>query len=353
MTAYNREQIREEMLKRSQETYTGIGSYRYFNAEGDLPLWSPKPTKETPYIIDILPFQAGENYPILDKRNPIKSGTWVYRLEALVHQNIGPRKEWVICPAVNYGLPCPICEEISERQANGEEYETYSNIANKRRCAYNVIVYNDKDEDIVQIWEVSYKYSEKQIRLQAKSPRTGGIEPFADPDVGKSISFEVANDTYRTIQGHKLVARDYTISDEILSKVYKLDEEIVLMTYEEIDKIFHFRGEDSEKKNDRNTTTFYRSRAEKTKIKQDALLFDKKICPHSGNFGEDIDKLNQCGECESYDICAVEADRIALERKKKRDARKAGTGKEEALSEGKRLHRPRVERVEIEEDVPF
>ena len=135
----------------------------------------------------------------------------------------------------------------------------------------------------------------------------------------------------------------------MLSKVYTLDEEIVLMTYEEIDKIFHFRGEDSEKKDDRNSTTSYRSRAEKTKIKQ----VDEKICSHGGNFGEDIDKLNQCGECESYDICAVEADRIALERKKKRDARKAGTGKEEALSEGKRLRRPRVERIEIEEDVPF
>ena len=349
---YNREAAREQLLKRSQEVYAGALSSRYFKTDGDLPLFLPKQTKETPYIIDIIPYIAGNNYPVLDRAKLIRPGDYVYRLEILVHQNIGPLKEWIVCPTLNYGKPCPVCEEIDVRQANGEEWDDFKDIAAKRRCAYNVIVYDGKNDNNVQIWEVSHKYSEKPIRLQAKSPRTGGIEPFSDPDVGKSISFEVANDEYKTIQGHKLLAREYVIPDEILSQAYILDEEIVVLSYEEIDKIFHFKSDESESKENKklgDSAAKSSRRPITTEQQEDDVpeSVSKNICSGNGVFGESIDRLPNCGTCKSYDSCAVEADKIELKRKAERDAKrvteKSKTQPEEIaapVTQVRRLRRP-------------
>ncbi len=330
---YNREAAREQLLKRSQEVYAGALSSRYFKPDSELPLFAPKPTKETPYIIDIIPYIAGSNYPVLDRSKIIKQGDYVYRLEILVHQNIGPRKEWIVCPTANYGKPCPICEEIDIRIANGEEWDDYKDIAPKRRCAYNVIVYDGKNDNRIQIWEVSHKYSEKPIRLQAKSPRTGGIEPFSDPDVGKSISFEVANDEYKTIQGHKLLAREYVIPDEILSQVYILDEEVIVLSYNEIDNIFHFKADEEKEQITKNleqerlpTESHKRVIVVEENKEKDVpeSIITKDRCPHKGVFGESIDKLPECGTCKAYDGCANEADAIMmLKRKAEREAKRA------------------------------
>jgi len=336
---YDKSKLREQLLKRTQENYDrrdGGVSYRYFKLDKDLPLWTPKETKDKPHIVDILPFMAGDCYPILDKRNPVKKGDFVYLLEVWVHQNVGPLKEKLVCPTKNYGQPCPICEDIADMARREIEYEDYKDIVPKRRCVYNVLVYDGKNDDKVQIWEASHKYSEKPIQLQAKSPRTGGIEPFADPDIGKSISFEVANDEYKTVQGHKLLPRDYTIPDEILSKVYILDEEIVILTYEEIKKIYfgNISDEDGQKPvEQRRTESLRPEETEQKKIVEG--------CPHGGMFGESIDQLDTCGECKVYDKCAFENDVISARRKAERDAKRTqSTTATSTASTGRRLRRP-------------
>jgi hypothetical protein len=347
MAGYDREKMREKLLKRTQEEYSGGNSQRYFKLESDLPLWSPKPTKDTPYIIDIIPYIASKNYPQIDARNPIVEGEPVYRLEIMVHQNIGSKKIWVVCPTINYGKPCPICEHIDDLVSNGKEYDDYSSIAAKRRCAYNVLVYNGKDDNKVQIWEVSYKYSEKPIRLQAKSPRTGGVEPFADPDVGKSISFEVGGDEYKTIQGHKLLVRDYVIPDEILKSVYTLEDEIVVYSYDEIHKIFYpgVEDEDAENEKEKENVPSRRSAvSQEVKKEEDVPDFKPTGCLYKGKFGEDIDKLPECGTCKAYDNCAAEADKIALKLKAERDAKRAAATPAQDVAStppsGRRLRRP-------------
>ncbi len=343
MAGYDREKMREKLLKRTQEEYTGGNSIRYFKADRDLQLWSPKPTKDVPYIIDIIPYSASANYPQLDARNPIEEGEPVYRLELLAHQNIGPKKEWIVCPTANYGKPCPICEEIDILVSNGKEYDDYASIAAKRRCSYNVVVYNGKDDNKVQIWEVSYKYSEKPIRLQAKSPRTGGIEPFSDPDVGKSISFEVGNDEYKTIQGHKLIARDYVIPDDILSQAYTLEDEIVVHSYDEIKKIYHPEIEETSTNLTSRRPSSHQEESKKEDDVQDFSAPTNNNCLHKGKFGEDIDKLPECGPCKSYDTCAAEADKIAMKLKAEREAKRLSSQQETSTSTttpGRRLRRP-------------
>uniref|UniRef100_A0A6M3M3B2 Bacteriophage T4 Gp32 single-stranded DNA-binding domain-containing protein n=1 Tax=viral metagenome TaxID=1070528 RepID=A0A6M3M3B2_9ZZZZ len=341
MAKFDRSKAREALLKRTQESYErkdGDTSLKYFRADIEIPLWQARVTKEEPHIIDIIPFLAGKNFTQTDRRNPIKENDYVYWLEVYIHQNIGPAKEWIVCPLRNYGKTCPICEEIDKRSAAGQEYDDYVEIALRRRCVYNIVCYDDPKEESkgVQVWEVSFKYGEKQIQLAAKAPRGGGIVPFSDPDIGKSISFEVAGDEYRTIAGHKLIDRDYTLSDNVLEQVRELDKLIVIKSYEEIFKSFF--GEEykaSEKKVDKSKTE--EADVPEPEIpptggrQRRRMVTEEKSdnpCPANGKFGEEIDQLENCKTCKAYNGCADKAEEIEAklkaEKEEKRGLRRRG-----------------------------
>jgi hypothetical protein len=250
----------DELRNRTQEGYDRKdrmgSSTRYFIIPEDgeaLPLWKNKPTKEDPHIIDVIPFRAGKNFPQVDAKHPIKKGDAVYVMELWVHSNIGPNKKQIVCPSKNYGEACPICEDVEERLRNGEVWDDVKNIAAKRRCVYNIWCHDSKKEKRkgVQVWEVSHRYSEKEIQAQVKNPRTGGVVPFSHPsqEIGKSISFYTDDDEYNTIHGHKLIDREEDIPRDVLEGAYKLDKYLDRLEYEEIAKIYFGK---SSKKNKRD-----------------------------------------------------------------------------------------------------
>jgi len=249
----------DELRSRTQEGYDrkdrmGM-STRYFIVPEDgeaLPLWKNKPTKEDPHIIDVIPFRAGKNFPQVDPKHPIKKGDAVYVMEVFTHSNIGPNKKSIVCPSKNYGEPCPICEDVEERLRNGEVWDDVKNVAAKRRCVYNIWCHDSKKEKRkgVQIWEVSHRYSEKEIQAQVKNPRTGGVVPFSHPsqEIGKSVSFETDDDEYNTIHGHKLIDREEDIPTEILEGAFKLDKYLDRPDYDEIKKLYY--GKKGKKRDD-------------------------------------------------------------------------------------------------------
>ena len=312
---YDREKSKEGIRKRTLESYDrreGDVNLKYFREDLNIPFWLPKSTIEEPYVIDIIPFLAGNSFPQVDKKNSIQVNDPVYFVEVYIHENIGPMKQWIVCPARNYGNPCPVCEEIDKLSKDGQEWEDYKEIALRRRCVYNIVVRSDTKEELkgVQVWEVSYKYSEKPIQLAAKSPRGGGIVPFSDPDEGKSIAFEIGKDEFRTIQGHKLVDRDSVISDKILNSTFVLDELLKKLTYNEIFKLF--KGLD---KDDNKSVT----KVAAQNIKDPSEL----VCKSEGKFGYDIDRFEFCSECKVYNECAIENDKIETLTRERREKNKA------------------------------
>ncbi len=241
MPAYDREKMKKELLNRTKSSYDrkdGDVNSKYFSPDVELKYYRPQPTKGTPHIIDILPFIAGGNFP--SKTSDIKKGDWAYVLDLYIHSNVGPGKTMVVCPARNYGNPCPICDEVESLMASGVDWNDIP-FAPKRRCSYNVLVMDDAKTEAqgIQVWEVSYGYSEKLIVSLARSPRGGGFVAFADPDktIGKSIAFDVDNDTYKKITGHRFEQRDYDIPEEFLEKAHILDELIVVHDEEQLRKI--------------------------------------------------------------------------------------------------------------------
>lgn len=335
---FDRKVMRDELIKRTQESEErkeGESFQKYFKSDAEVTLAKFGPTKDEPHIVDIIPFIAGDKMPDFMR---VKEGKPAYYIDLYVHQNIGPGKAWVVCPAKNYGKPCPICAYINELEREGKEYEDFAEIAPKRRCVYNIINQSTTKEAKkgIQIWECSHKYSEKPIQNAAKNPRGGGSIAFSHPDkeVGQSISFSVDSDTYKTISGHKLVPRDYDIDDETLEQAHQLDQIIEVLSAKEIEKIFDLNvtcAEDEVKKNevldkkeevdDIKNYELDETTKETKSSRRTHESKNETNCPGEGVFGEDIDKLKYCEKCELYDNCADKADEI--EEQKREERRKA------------------------------
>jgi len=327
MPKFDREKARKDLQRRHQESHERMGgeqSYKYFKTDVDIPFFKATITKNKPHIIDIIPYLAGKNPPQVSQKNVIRPNDPMYVSEVFVHQNIGPSGDkWFLCLAKNFGLPCPVCEDIAEMEREGKEYDDYADIAPKSRCAYNVVCYDDATEEKkgIQIWEVSRKYSEDILQKISRSGRTGGVVFYADTDVGQSIEFDVADDKYRTISGHRLVPRDYKISDEIIDKAFCLDEILHVPTYEEIAEC-HFgkKKADAPAPEKEDDVPMSPTRTESPKAPEpEKEKESENKCPDGGTFGVDIDKRNACGggTCKKYLLC--EEEMVKLEEKRLRD----------------------------------
>lgn len=251
--------------------------------EADVPLWSPGFEQHT---IDIIPYYAGKKDPNTEHGN----GTYTFAF--FVHQRIGAQNKTYICPEM-YGDKCPICEYRNKlRMKNDPKYKSYFP---KPRHLYNVVVLdNDKEKKKgVQIWDVSYHYFEKHLAAISKKPARAGREEkiinFADPEKGSSVIFEIekpkSEDDYPKFIGHTLDERDYEIDDDILEQARKLDELVVVESYDTIKE--EFFGEDgepaeSDKKNKRQS--------EKNKEKEDK--------PEEKDYEELIEKLDDIEDNE-------------------------------------------------------
>jgi len=356
MPAYDREKMKKELLNRTKSSYDrkdGDVNSKYFSPDVELKYYRPQPTKGTPHIIDILPFIAGGNFP--SKTSDIKKGDWAYVLDLYIHSNVGPGKTMVVCPAKNYGNPCPICDEVESLMASGVDWNDIP-FAPKRRCSYNVLVMDDAKTEAqgIQVWEVSYGYSEKLIVSLARSPRGGGFVAFADPDktIGKSIAFDVDNDTYKKITGHRFEQRDYDIPEELLGKAHILDELIVIHDAEQLTRIlFGSAGKSEEGSSLPETEQPYRSLRDQSvkpegpptsSLKSKPRLTPvaetaKDKCEFGAQFGVDYGKYGECEKCEKAQPCAEAADRADAAKKTepvKEASQPAATGRRTLLRRG-------------------
>ncbi len=324
---YDMKKFGEGLAKRTQESNDrkeGDTFLKFFKDDIDIPLVKFGATKDEPHIIDIIPFVAGDNMP---KPMKVPEGDPAYYLDIYVHHNIGAANSQVVCPQKNYNKPCPICEYINKMiKEKNWEYDDYRDIAPKRRSVYNVVnVTNAKEEKKgVQIWETSHKYGEKAIQSAATRPRGGGVIPFADPrkEVGQSISFNVDADEFKTVSGHKLEPRDYDIDEKYLDDALQLDQIIDVMDYDQIDKLFNTKSEDSDDSSkDNDSSDDNKGSRRREREKEEDI---KDGCPEGLNFGEDIDSSDACSDCKLYDECANKEQEIKDQKRKERESRRSG-----------------------------
>lgn len=317
--ALSRDEMRDGLLERTKKNYARkeeIGRFvTFFKSDVELQFWRPG---KGVHIIDILPYVSGSHDPDLKKGKP------TYNLDLLVHQNIGVSNGKYICP-IQYGKDCPICEhQRSLKDVEDYDEDLYKSLFPTRRSVYNVLVYdNDEEENKgVQVWDVAHFYMEKKILSLTKDARTGETINFALPDKnGKSIQFEIITkkDNPPEYLGHRFVDRDYTISKEDQQSVHCLDELIVLKDYDEL-SIIHFGPDtDDDEDDNKEETVEVRGRHRGRKRTPDVDTNEDDTddsddlqgeCPHGGELGVDLDLLEECNNCDVYDLCVAKSEEL-------------------------------------------
>jgi hypothetical protein len=331
----DRKKAREQLRRRTEESYErkdATGRFGSIFKEVDRPFWKCSADE---HLIDIIPFVAGNNMPLdpRTKRPQANEGELAYVIDLWVHRGVGINEDSYACPA-NWGKSCPICEErrkLRDRDASDEEIKRLNR---SRRTIYNIVCYDSqKEEDLgVQIWEVAYQYMEEELIARSRKRRGTG-EPiiFADPDIGKSISFiREGQGQFNTVyKGHEFVNRElsdgsaYVISDEILDQAVSLDQIIEMVTYDELAEAFYgesVKKDDAEEEKpvERSVSrTARRSIRKEKKAERKIVENDENPCPAGGRFGIDIEKISGCEECEKWEECLAEENRLDKEKEKK------------------------------------
>lgn len=258
--------------------------------------------------IDIVPYQIKtKKHPLIaNKASGWEIGNFDYVLDVWVHKYIGPQKASVVCLHKTYGKDCPICQEAGKAYEAGNK-DLYGSLKAKRRVFYNVICRTKgEDDDSIQIFDTSYEWFESRLRKAAKSEaEDAGLEmiDYAHPVNGKTIRFD-AVDSGLNAKTPALEFSSFKFSDrDSIEKRVKdsisLDEAMIVLSYEEIQKIlFADETDDDEEEAPRKPV---REEEEPAPKKEES----KGSCPSGHKFGVDTDEFPECDKCpkETWKAC--------------------------------------------------
>lgn len=356
MSKLSKKERREALRKRQQDNINnrekgGTGKGILDLSDYDkVEFYKPKKGRGS---IDLLMYEVStDNHP-----QGIKPGYPDYLLDVWVHRFVGPDEVSIICLKKTFGKPCPICDEASNMKISGADEDTIKQLQPQRRCIYNVIDLDNEDKGI-QLFEISYFLFEREWLEEAEAYEDEIITP-ADLEDGRTISYRGSEEKlgknsfikFKSISFEKreLYPEDY------LDEVYPLDAMLIIPTYEEAKNQFmgvaaddeeeeeqprrsrrrrNEPDEDEEESKPRGRTRRERKEPEpepeekparrqrtRREKKEEEPTEEKKItnseCPYGYDFGHDCDEKKECMECDEWQRCADEQDRlIALSKEK-------------------------------------
>lgn len=312
------EQLRKRH-KRQVERKDKRGKYKSIFKEGmDIPFWRCEIGE---HLIDVIPYIAGRDIPEVCEK-----GEYTPRLEVFVHFNVGVNQDAYVCLARTFGQPCPVCEEQNKLRDIGASDDEIRALEPSRRDIYNIVCRDSSSEEKkgVQVWEVANWFMGKHLEEMSERPKLGGTIVYSDPDEGKSIYFKRKGTGISTeYLAHNFGDREEPISDEILDSAYTLDELIHWPTYEEVAKAFFGSQYDDEEEEEEEIDTSEEeeedAEAEEEEETEDEGEEDSdNPCPHGFEFGADADVHDECDDCNVYDDCLAEQERMEEEEKEEK-----------------------------------
>ena len=263
----NRERVRES----AQHSYDHRGETGLYGSiyKEDVPEWVPS-NDEHEVVLIPYEIQGGKNSLFRNKWNKpfnkqdLKDGElWDYKLTILVHGNVGPNKDNVLCLGT-FDQPCPRCEEVAtlyEKKTRLEDQDKSTKeiekliggLAKRKRALYNIVCLDSKKERKkgIQLWQAPHASIEDALTEKARNKKTGEIIPYGFPEEGFNIYFEKEGSGL----GTKYTAVDLVESDveddeldDWYEEAYDLEDIIEVLSYDEFYKKCYGSspGEDSE-----------------------------------------------------------------------------------------------------------
>lgn len=301
--------------------------------------------------VNILPWEiASKDHPEVVAGNA-KVGDMDYVLDLWVHQRIGPNKEDHICLKKTYGRECPTCDLAEELWKDESTKDEARNLFSKRKCVYAIQPLDSNfhaSTNDIYIFEMTHSRFAKGLQGKAVSSMRGkGVVNFADPYVGKVVSFTVVEEKMNNGRKYSLAdqfefnERQEEISDDILIKVPSLDAYLAIKTADQIRAILNGDPDDLVQDYDEPPTESNArfqdtpsvaeespaaaapdtaTRPARRRVKEDSMeeVVEKpqrkaaattNPCPSGHTFGADCDTQSSCARCpdDVYNKCLARA----------------------------------------------
>jgi hypothetical protein len=290
----------------------------------DLKDWNKE--KQRTAAIDVLLYEVSiDDHPDKDVELDIATkGEYWYRFPFIIHRNIGPDNEVVVCPRT-FGDPCPIDEYISDGLKNKTlDYDKdVKPIKQSYRDLFAVRIKdeNDYDEDTPVIWDVSWYTFLKKLNAEIAEEEEYSEFPAQEGGYTLKVRFEkkpIGKDVeFADVAKINCKKRDYDIPDELIEKVPPLESLVIVKSYNELYELFHqipremIEGKEKEKPpidppketSDEDKPKMKRKGKKAEPEPEEKKESEKEDTPCENGFGEKTDTLPECEDCEMWDEC--------------------------------------------------
>jgi hypothetical protein len=220
------------------------GGVKYLKLPKDLRTFTPA---EGAYNLEAIPYQLTKA-SMRFLKNSGKEGQFVPRRVLHVHYDVGPERDTVVCPAKNFGKPCPICEKRSEIAQGPHDYKKDLKPLQTKERVIRLLFDRAKPERGVQFKEWSYwKNFEERLDEKitgASEKRQAKYKKYWDPDEGLTLRVvfkkEKMDETQSYLAGsvNEFEEREDPVPEQILDHGYTLDDYVIVKSYEDIKRQF-------------------------------------------------------------------------------------------------------------------
>ena len=314
----------------AEQRSSGSG-FGYIKLPKDFKFFSPE--NECVVTLDIFPYEVTNKHH-LDK---IEKGDYWYKAPFKVHRKIGPTKDAYVCPT-SYGKSCSICDRIEDLR-NEDTKDNAKEIDALKLSLRNLYVVKVReyegtkkkfDKKAFHLFDISDYCFQDVFETQLKKKEE--FDDFFDPENGCSLEITFDATTFGSSKPFPkatrvdFIKRKKQYDEDIVDDIPKLDDLLTVLSYEELEDLYHGAPADddeqeekkSKKKKDKKKDKEDTESEEKTSKKDKDKKKDKKSgkkkdkkkeetkkdeCPYGYKFGKDVDKKDECEDCEVWNEC--------------------------------------------------
>ena len=289
------------------------GSVNFFNIPNTQKETYYKPQPNSNVSFNIIPFVIGPNNPMVHS-GKLKVGDLDIILDVYVHTNLGPEgRDKILCPKMNYGKPCCLCEESLAFKNAGKKDEAM-NLMAKRRSLANIQIEGARGMGPIQIHESAFGlFYEKLAKFASLKGKCHPV-PFSHPVDGKIICGTPVPGK-KFAQAFEWTFFDFAdrreeVTDELIESAFQFDKYLVHMTNDEIQKYYFGNGEEEtpapeheQEVEQGEVTTEQEHVPNQPNVPETASQHTGNKCPQGHVYGEDTYKYPDCKGCSKLDKC--------------------------------------------------
>ncbi len=217
--------------------------YGHLNLPKGVNVFKEEP--KTRVNLDIMPYEVKDPHH-LDRDDEYETavpGELWYKRPYLLHRNIGPNNDTVVCPTTAK-RKCPICENRAQSLKDGADWndESVKALKPSMRNLYIVTPKGHKDYDEkFHVWDISqFLFQEK---LNEEIQENEEHETFPDLEEGYTLRIrfseeQLGNNKFADTSRIDFVDRKEPYDESILEEIPSLDEIIIVPTYKTVEALF-------------------------------------------------------------------------------------------------------------------